>query len=80
MNQVNKMEFAQRLLLFRKTHGMTQEQLACKINYTIRCVQSWETGSRLPCYDALAALAQLFHVSADYLLCLDLAQTRRANP
>jgi transcriptional regulator with XRE-family HTH domain len=62
------MIFCERLIELRNKFGMTQEQLGNRIGYSRRTVSAWETGAKLPTFDAIVALAQFFGVSADYML------------
>lgn len=52
----------------RKAKKMTQDELAMRINVSKAAVSSYENGSRLPSYDILIKLAQMFRVSTDNLL------------
>ena len=47
---------------------LTQKQVADRIGLAISAVSSYESGTRYPSYDVLIKLAQIFHVSTDYLL------------
>lgn len=47
---------------------LTQKQIADRIGLAISAVSSYESGTRYPSYDVLIKLAQIFHVSTDYLL------------
>lgn len=58
----------ERLKQWRYDHYVTQQQLADKIDYPRNTVQSWETGKRLPGYEAIIALCRAMDVSADWLL------------
>ena len=58
----------ERLKRWRYDHYVTQQQLADKIGYPRNTVQSWETGKRLPGYEAIIALCRAMDVSADWLL------------
>lgn len=55
----------------RFKHGMTQGQLAKAAGVSPGNVGDWESGKSKPGYNALAALARIFEVSADYLLELE---------
>lgn len=55
----------------RSKKGMTQGELAKAVGVSPGNVGDWETGKSKPGYNALAALARIFEVSADYLLELD---------
>ena len=46
----------------RKEKGMTQEQLAEKLNVSRRTVSRWETGNNMPDLDLLMELADLYEV------------------
>ena len=60
--------FDERLKELRKTHGLTQKQLATETNLSERGVQNYEISKRKPEYDSLIALADYFDVSLDYLV------------
>ncbi len=52
----------------RKGKGLTQEQLATKINVTNKAVSRWETGKGYPDVTSLMALGDYFNVSVNELL------------
>lgn len=52
----------------RLARGMTQEDFANRINVAKSTVSAYENGSRLPSYDVLVKIADLFHVTTDNLL------------
>lgn len=60
--------FAQRLRELRRENRLTQIQLAQKLHVSNGTVGMWETGKREPDFDTVTSLANLFHVSTDYLL------------
>jgi len=68
-------EFGLRLKTLRKQAGLTQKQLAAQLGITKSVVSFYELQSRSPSPEVLAKLAQIFHVSADYLLGLDNRET-----
>lgn len=47
---------------------MTQEQLAAKLSVVKQTVCNWEKGYIMPSVEVLENIADLFHVSTDYLL------------
>ena len=51
----------------RRKLGMTQVDVASKLNVSYQAVSKWENGT-LPNVEILAELAQLFHVTADEIL------------
>jgi len=62
-------DFSQRLRQLRNTKHLTQEQVAQRVGVTASMVSSYETDIRLPSYEVLLKIANLFGVTADYLLC-----------
>lgn len=50
------------------SNDMTQTDLAKKLNITRGSVNAWEMGISIPSTTYIVELAQLFHVSTDYLL------------
>lgn len=57
-----------RLQELRKQKGLTQEQLAEKLNVTNQSVSKWEKDINAPDITLLVELADLFGTSVDYLL------------
>ena len=62
-------EFSQRLRQLRTNKHLTQAQVAKRVGVTSSMVSSYETDIRLPSYDVMIRLADLFGVTVDYLLC-----------
>lgn len=62
-------DFSQRLKQLRKDKHLTQAQLARRIGVTASMVSSYETDIRLPSYEVLVRIADVFGVTVDYLLC-----------
>lgn len=65
------MEFKDILKDLRMEKGLTQEELAKQINFSLSVVNKWENGKKNPSVDAIKVLAKFFNVSADYLLGLE---------
>lgn len=61
-------DFGARLRLLRQSKGLTQKQLAENLNLTKSVVSAYETDMRLPSYDVLIKISNIFGVSTDYLL------------
>lgn len=61
-------EVASRLAELRKQHGLSQEQLAERLNISRQAVSKWERAESSPDTDNLIALARLYQVSLDELL------------
>lgn len=55
----------------RERAGLLQAVLAKKVGVTRSAVNAWEMGLSIPTTQYVAELAQLFHVSADFMLGLD---------
>ena len=64
----------------RKAAGMSQKFVAMTLGVKGPSVSNWESGKTTPTPDNLAALAELFNVSVDYLLGRDEAVLITGNP
>lgn len=62
------MSFSERLVLLRKSHNLTQKQLAADIQLSELAIQHYEAQRRKPAFDILIALVDYFDVSLDYLV------------
>lgn len=62
------MSFDKKLKELRHKNEMTQKYVAACINVARSTIAGYETKSRQPSHEKLTALANLFHVSVDYLL------------
>ncbi len=62
------METKDVILELRTKSGLSQEELAEKINVTRQAVSRWETGETTPNTDTLKLLSKLFDVSINTLL------------
>lgn len=60
--------FGDKLRTLRTEAGMTQTDLAKRLNITKSVVSYYELQERTPSPDVLIKLANVFHVSTDYLL------------
>ncbi len=63
-----KVTFAGNLIKLRTNAGLTQLELADKLNYTDKAISKWERAESLPDVVTLKSLAELFGVTIDYLL------------
>ncbi|GAF12149.1 transcriptional regulator, XRE family [Bacillus sp. JCM 19046] len=66
----------ERLKALRLEHKLTQEQLGQMISVTKVSISGYENGNRTPDTDTLNRIADVFHVSTDYLF----GRTSRKNP
>ena len=62
------MKFEEKLISLRKKTGLSQEELAERIDVSRQAISRWELGSTLPDAPNLLKLSDLFGVSIDYLL------------
>lgn len=62
------MNFSEKLLTLRKAKGMTQEQLAEKLDVSRQSISKWESGQAVPELEKIVALSAIFDVTTDYLL------------
>jgi transcriptional regulator with XRE-family HTH domain len=72
------MTFSERLKCLRGNYGHSQQMLARKLHEINKKVASekqvisqYERNARQPTIESLIALAAIFNVSTDYLLCLE---------
>ena len=59
---------AKNLIDPRKSQGMTQLELAERLNYSDKAVSKWERGESLPDITVIKTIADLFGVTVDYLI------------
>ena len=56
------------LMMLRKLHGYSQEQIAEKIGISRQAYAKWESGATVPDVDKAAQLASVYDVTLDSLL------------
>lgn len=62
------MILADKLIQLRKRSGMSQEELAEKMNVSRQAVSKWEGAQSIPDLDKILQLSELYGVTTDYLL------------
>ena len=62
------MEIGEKLKSSRLNAGMTQEQIAEKINVSRQTISNWENGKSLPDVISLIEISDLYQISLDDLL------------
>lgn len=67
INELNT-KIAKNLAYYRKQAGLTQAELAEKINYSDKSVSKWEQGNGVPDVYILMQLADLYHVTVNDLI------------
>ena len=60
--------FAKRLRYLRQSRELNQVQLAEKLGVKKQSISNWENDNIMPSVEMLEKIADLFQVSADYLL------------
>jgi AbrB family looped-hinge helix DNA binding protein len=63
--------FKDNLLYLRKMKGMSQENLAARLDITRQTLSKWETGEAFPDIEKSKRLADIFEVSLDDLVNFD---------
>ena len=59
---------SEKIYKLRKNNGLSQEQLAEKLNVSRQAISKWESGTAVPESEKLIILSNYFGVSVDYLL------------
>lgn len=62
------MEFNNKLYELRKQKGLSQEELANRLNVSRQTVSKWEVGESTPDMEKLVAISELFDISLDELV------------
>ena len=62
------MNLAEKLVALRKEKGLTQKELAERLDVSRQAVSRWEVGIAVPSTDNLKVLGELYEVPVDYLL------------
>lgn len=73
------MEFNNKLYQLRKQKGLSQEELANRLNVSRQTISKWEVGDSTPDMEKLVAISDLFEISLDELV-LDKAPASQAGP
>jgi len=60
--------FGENLKTLRKNKGITQEELAARLNVVRQTILKWEKGQSVPDAEMLAKLAEIFEVPVSQLL------------
>ena len=60
--------FGENLKTLRKNKGITQEELAARLNIVRQTVSKWEKGQSVPDAEMLVKLAEVFEVPVSHLL------------
>lgn len=64
----NNMDFNNKLYELRKQKGLSQEELANRLNVSRQTISKWEVGDSSPDMEKLVAISDLFGISLDELV------------
>jgi transcriptional regulator with XRE-family HTH domain len=67
ISEINR-KIAENLIRCRKAAGMTQAEVAERINYSDKSVSKWESGNGVPDIYTLMQIAELFQVTLNELV------------
>lgn len=70
-----KQTIGQRIKELREAKGLTQSQLASKLDFTDKAISKWEKGDNEPDSETLVKLSKILNVTLDYLLTGETALT-----
>ena len=62
------MDLRTKLVQLRKDNGLSQLELAEKLNVSRQAVSKWEVGAAVPSMDNFRRLSELYHVPLDHLV------------
>ncbi|KIR01445.1 hypothetical protein P261_00259 [Lachnospiraceae bacterium TWA4] len=68
------MIISEKLYQLRNRSGLSQEELAEKMNVSRQSISKWESGSSIPTIDKILELSKIYGVSTDFLLRDDLEE------
>ena len=70
METVNELKsvIAQNLIKYRKENGLTQQELAEKLNYSDKSISKWERGEGVPDIYILKQIAELYNVTVNDII------------
>ena len=63
-----KLIISKNIIKYRKKMGLTQLELAEKLNYSDKTLSKWERGESMPDIVTLKQLADIFMISVDVLI------------
>ena len=62
------MSIGKKLYELRKQKGLSQEEVADKLNVSRQTVSKWETDQSMPDFDKIVPICELYSITADELL------------
>ena len=74
------MDLGKQIKALRQSRGLTQEQLAEKMDVSVQTISRWEKSVNYPDITMLPILASFFNVTTDYLLCVNEDNGDKSDP
>lgn len=62
------MTISDRIRNLRKSSGISQEELADKLNISRQSISKWESGQSVPDIEKIVLLSNYFHTTTDYII------------
>ena len=62
------MKFNEKLVMLRKQHNLSQEQVAEKLGVARQTISKWELGETTPEMDKLIMISELYNITLDELM------------
>lgn len=62
------MKFNEKLVILRKQHNLSQEQVAEKLGVARQTISKWELGETTPEMDKLIIMSELYNITLDELM------------
>lgn len=62
------MKFNEKLVMLRKQHNLSQEQVAEKLGVARQTISKWELGETTPEMDKLIIMSELYNITLDELI------------
>ena len=62
------MKFNEKLIMLRKQHNLSQEQVAEKLGVARQTISKWELGETTPEMDKLIVISKLYNITLDELM------------
>lgn len=80
METVNDLKsvIAKNLIKYRKENGLTQQELADKLNYSDKSISKWERGEGVPDIYILKQIAELYNVTVNDIIGMEVKNNEPA--
>ena len=80
METVNDLKsvIAKNLIKYRKENGLTQQELAEKLNYSYKSISKWERGEGVPDIYILKQIAELYNVTVNDIIGMEVINNEPA--